>query len=116
MRPIHVDDVAAAIIGAIDHGAPGSSYDLSGGSEILFHDLLVAIGEAIGGRPRLLRVPPAAVFAGSVLATRLWAGFPVSPDMIRGLTNPVVLDGHAAECALGFRSRPIEEGLRDVVA
>jgi len=116
MRPIHVDDVAAAIIGAIEHGAPGSSYDLSGGSEILFHDLLVLICEAIGRRPRLLRLPPAPVFVGSVLAARLWTAFPVSPDMILGLTNPVVLDGRAAECALGFRARPIEEGLRDVLA
>jgi nucleoside-diphosphate-sugar epimerase len=116
MRPIHVDDVAAAIVGAIGHGTPGSCYDLSGGSEILFHDLLVAIGEAIGQQPRLVHVPPAPVLALSVLASRLWAGFPLSPDMIRGLTNPVVLDGRSAECALGFRSRTIEEGLRDVVA
>jgi NADH dehydrogenase len=116
MRPIHVDDVAAAIIGAIEHGIPGSSYDLSGGSEILFRDLLVAIGQAIGRRPRLLNVPPAPVFAGSVLATRLWERFPISPDMIRGLTNPVILDGRASERALGFRARPIEDGLRDLMA
>lgn len=115
MRPIHVEDVAAAIIGAVEHGETGVSYDLSGGSEILFRDLLVAIGEAIGRPPRLLRVPRAPVFAASVLATRVWAGFPVSPDMIRGLTNPVVLDGSAAEQALGFRARPIEEGLREAL-
>ena len=116
MRPIHVDDVAAAIIGAVEHGETGASYDLSGGSEILFRDLLVAIGEVIGRRPRLLRVPRVPVFAASVLATRVWAGFPVSPDMIRGLTNPVVLDGSVAEQALGFRARPIEEGLREALA
>ncbi len=116
MRPIHVDDVAAAIIGAIERGAPGSSYDLSGGSEILFRDLLVTIGEAVGRRPRLLRVPRTPILAASVLAARLWAGFPVSPDMIRGLTNPVVLDGSVAECALDFRARRFEEGLRDVLA
>jgi NADH dehydrogenase len=115
MRPIHVDDVAAAIIGAIERGAAGASYNLSGGSEILFRDLLVAIGEAIGRRPPLLRVPRAPVFAASVLATRLWAGFPVSPDMILGLTNPVVLDGGPAERVLGFRARPIEEGLRQAL-
>ena len=116
MRPIHVADVAAAIMGAVEHGETGASHDLSGGSEILFRDLLVAIGEAIGRRPRLVRVPRAPVFAASVLATRIWAGFPVSPDMIRGLTNPVVLDGGPAERALGFRARPIEEGLREALA
>jgi NADH dehydrogenase len=116
MRPIHVDDVAAAIIGAVEHGAPGSSYDLSGGSEIFFNDLLMLIGETIGQRPRLLCLPPAPVFVGSVLAARLWKRFPISPDMILGLTNPVVLDGRAAECALGFRARPIEEGLWDALA
>jgi len=115
MRPIHVDDVAAAIIGAVEHGDPGVSFDLSGGSEILFRDLLVAIGETIGRRPRLLRVPRAPVFAASVLATRVWAGFPISPDMIRGLTNPVVLDGSAAERALGFHARTLEDGLRDAL-
>ncbi len=116
MRPIHVDDVAAAIMGAVEHGAAGASYELSGGSEILFRDLLVAIGKTIGRRPPLLRLPRAPIFAASVLATRLWPGFPVSPDMIRGLTNPVVLDGSVAECALGFRARLIEEGLRDTLA
>lgn len=115
MRPIHVDDVAAAIMGAIEHGEARVSYDLSGGSEILFRDLLVAIGEAIGRPPRLLRVPRAPVFAASVLATRVWASFPVSPDMIRGLTNPVVLDGSAAERSLGFHARTLEVGLRDAL-
>ncbi len=116
MRPIHVDDVAAAIMGAVERGTAGTSYELSGGSEILFRDLLVAIGETIGRRPPLVRMPRAPVFAVSVLAARLWPGFPVSPDMIRGLTNPVVLDGGVAERALGFRARPIEEGLHDALA
>lgn len=115
MRPIHVDDVAAAIIGAIEHAVAGASYDLSGGSEILFRDLLGAIGEAIGRRPRFLPVPRGPTFVASVAATRLWKGFPVSPDMIRGLTNPVVLDGGPAERVLGFRARPIEEGLRQAL-
>jgi len=115
MRPIHVDDVAAAIIGAIEHGAAGASYGLSGGNEILFRDLLVAIGEAIGRRVRFVPVPRGPAFVASVVATRLWKGFPVSPDMIRGLTNPVVLDPGAAERVLGFRARPLEEGLRDAL-
>ncbi len=116
MRPIHVDDVAAAVMGAVARGTVGTSYDLSGGSEILFRDLLVAIGTTIGRRPPLLRLPRAPVLTVAVLATRLWPAFPVSPDMIRGLTNPVVLDGGAAERALGFRTRPIEQGLRDALA
>jgi len=115
MRPIHVDDVAAAIIGAIEHGITSVSYDLSGGSEILFRDLLKAIGEAIGRRPRFIPVPVGPALAASIVATRLWREFPVSPDMIRGLTNPVVLDGRQAERALRFRARPIEEGLRQAL-
>jgi nucleoside-diphosphate-sugar epimerase len=116
MRPIHVDDVAAAILGAVERAGAGTSYDLSGGSEILFRDLLVAIGEAVGRRPRFIPVPLGPTFAASVVAARLWRGFPVSPDMIRGLTNPVVLDGGPAERALGFRARPIEDGLRQALA
>lgn len=115
MRPIHVNDVAAAILGAVRHGAAGASYDLSGRSEILFRDLLVAIGEATGRRLRFVPVPVGPSLVASVVATRLWKGFPATPDMIRGLTNPVVLDGGVAECALGFRARPIEEGLRDAL-
>ncbi len=115
LRPIHVDDVATAILGAIQHGAAGTTYDLSGGSEILFRDFLVAIGDTIGRRPRFVQVPPGPTFVVSVVATHLWRGFPVSPDMILGLTNPVVLDGGPAERVLGFRARPIEEGLRQVL-
>jgi len=113
MRPIHVDDVAAAILGAVQQGAAGASYDLSGGSEILFRDLLVVIGEAIGRRLWFVPVPRGPTLVASIAATRLWKGFPISPDMIRGLTNPVVLDGGVAESALGFRARTIEEGFRD---
>jgi nucleoside-diphosphate-sugar epimerase len=116
MCPIHVDDVAAAILGAVQHGTAGVSYDLSGGSEILFRDLVVAIGKAIGRRLRFVPLPLGPTLFASIVATRLWKGFPVSPDMIRGLTNPVVFDGSAAESALGFRARAIEEGLRDALA
>jgi NADH dehydrogenase len=116
MRPIHIDDVVTAIIGAIEHGTPGASYNLSGGSEILFRDLLVAIGEMSGRRPRFVPVPKGIAFVACVVATRLWKGFPVTPDMILGLTNPVVLDGAGAERAFGFRARPIEEGIRDALA
>jgi NADH dehydrogenase len=115
MRPIHVDDVAAAIMGAIERGAPGAYYDLSGGSEILFRDFLRAIGAAIGNRPRFVPVPPGPTLVASKIVTRLWKGFPVSPDMIRGLTSPVVLDGGLAERVLGFRARPFEEGLRNAL-
>ncbi len=116
MRPIHVDDVAAAILGAVRRGKAGVSYELSGGSEILFRDLLVAIGKVIGRRLRFVPLPPGPTLVACVVATRLWKGFPVSPDMIRGLTNPVVIDGGIAECALGFRARAIEDGLRDALA
>jgi NADH dehydrogenase len=115
MRPIHVDDVAAAILGGVQHGAAGACYDLSGGSEILFRDLLIAIGEAIGRHLRFVPVPRSPALAVSVVATRLWRGFPISPDMIRGLTNPVVRDGGVAERSLGFRARSLQEGLRDAL-
>jgi NADH dehydrogenase len=115
MRPIYVDDVAAAILGAVQHGVAGASYDLSGGTEVLFRDFLVAIGKVLGHRLRFIHVPPAPILVASTVATRLWKGFPVSPDMILGLTNPLVLDGGAAERALGFRARPLEEGLKEAL-
>jgi NADH dehydrogenase len=114
MRPIHVDDVAAAIMGAVECGVPGTTYDISGETEILFRDLLLAIGIALGRRPHFVSLPRTPVFAASLLATRLWSGFPVTPDMIQGLMNPVVRDGRPAEQALAFRARPLDEGLREL--
>lgn len=115
MRPIHVEDVAAAIFGAVELGIAGTVYDICGGSEILFRDLLVAIGREVGRQPSFVRIPRGPISAASKLATRIFADFPVTPDMIRGLTSPVVLEGGPAERALGFRARSLEEGLRSAL-
>src|SRR3954468_12452091 len=58
---VHVDDVAAGHVAALERGRIGERYIL-GGENVTLLTLLTDIAEIVGGRPPLARVPRAAVY------------------------------------------------------
>jgi uncharacterized protein YbjT (DUF2867 family) len=86
---VHAGDVAAAVAGALSNPASvGRAYNLAGPPRTL--PLLLGELRRLSGRgPLVMPVP-----------VPLWVGY----------------DTAAAERDLGFRSRPLEEGLREVLA
>jgi nucleoside-diphosphate-sugar epimerase len=111
---VHVDDLAAGIIAALDRGEVGRSYILSGPTTTLAKaiDLAATIG---GRKPPGLRLPtgllrviaPASALIGQANLREVLSAS-------AGVTYWA--SAARAEGELNFRARPIEDGLRDTFA
>lgn len=116
-RPIHVDDVAAAIFACLETpGTVGRRYDLGGADPVRFAEFLDGIGTLVGRRPRLLRLPVPACLVAARLLARVMANPPLTVDNIVGVTQMQPCDIEAARREFGFRPLTFAEGLARVRA
>jgi dihydroflavonol-4-reductase len=111
---VHVDDLAAGIVAALDRGVVGRSYILSGPRTTL--DGAVDLAARIGGhKPPRLSVPTGLLRLMAPFGR--FIGQPNAKELIsasRGVTYWAT--AARAEDELGFRPRSIEDGLRDTFA
>jgi len=108
---VHVDDLAAALIAALERGTPGESYVLSG-PQIRLGDAIETAARLGGRRPPAIRVPTGLLKVLAPLG-RL-AGQPNVREMIdagAGVTYWATSEKAAME--LEFSPRSLEDGLRD---
>jgi dihydroflavonol-4-reductase/farnesol dehydrogenase len=108
---IHVDDLAAGIVAALDRGRPGESYVLSGPHATLGE--AIAIASRLGGHaaPRL-RLPDGLVRAMAPFGRLI--GQPNPAEIVSASAGVTYLASSGkAEAELGFTTRGIESGLRD---
>jgi dihydroflavonol-4-reductase len=106
---VHVDDLAAGIVDALDRGTVGESYVLAGPN--LTFDDAVGIAARVGGRK-----VPFAMPAGLVKLMAPLGSLIGQPNLREVLSSSVDVTYWAsstkAERELGFQARPIEDGLR----
>jgi nucleoside-diphosphate-sugar epimerase len=108
-QPIHVDDLAEAIVGVLDSTATeGRSYDLGGAEALPFVELVREAGLAVGRAPLLVHVPTGLALA----ATRLPGAGRVTAEQIKRLEEDKAVDISAAVWDFGFRARTFREGVR----
>jgi UDP-glucose 4-epimerase len=107
---VHHDDVATAMrAGALGSGSPGA-YNLAGPGQITVATLARELGW------RSVRVPGAAVAAGSQLVARM-PFLPAQLQWISALREPVIMDTSKAKEELGWRPRHnAVETLRETIA
>lgn len=116
----HVDDTARGHMLAMEHGTPGESYIIAGPAHTLTEGL--AIAEKITGiaAPRLHPSPRTMKALAAVMGL-VGKAVPL-PDMynsetIRVSAGVTYLGSNArATRELGFRARPLDEGLRETLA
>jgi nucleoside-diphosphate-sugar epimerase len=111
--PMHVDDAVAALVGAV--AAPlanGRTYTL-GGECLTTREFAEACARAFSTKSRLRRVPVAAVVALGVLGRVL--PLPIYPDQLGRLRAEKPPASPEAERDLGFRARPLAEGLASLL-
>jgi dihydroflavonol-4-reductase len=108
---VHVDDVAAGIVGALDKGAVGQAYVLSGPRTTL--DEAIAVAATLNGRrPPRLRIPNGLLRAMAPLGRII--GRPSLAEVIAASAGVTYWASSAkAERELGFRARDLESGFRD---
>jgi nucleoside-diphosphate-sugar epimerase len=120
VAPVHVDDVAAGIVLALDKGRIGESYVLAGPP--MRHGEALATAARVGGhRLTRVRVPSRLLRAGAPYASRLPArlaarfGLPPNMNEVVSASDGVTYWASSAKAQgeLGFASRPLEQGFRD---
>ena len=115
---VHVDDVAAGHLAALEHGRIGERYIL-GGQNASLAGLLGDIARLVGRKPPRLRLPRRLLFpfahAAEALARRSGREPLLTVDGLRLARHRMFFTAAKAERELGYRARPYGEALRDAV-
>jgi dihydroflavonol-4-reductase len=115
---VHVDDVAAGHLAALERGRIGERYIL-GGHNVQFADMLAEIATQVGRRPPRVRVPRSAIVPLAVTAeaiARFTGREPfVTLDGLRMSKYRMFFTTHKAERELGIKARPFTDALADAI-
>jgi dihydroflavonol-4-reductase len=115
---VHVDDVAAGHLAALNQGRIGERYIL-GGENMTLAELLGRIAQLTGRPLPRLRLPLALIYPfafGAEAIARVTKREPfVTLDGLRMAKHPMYFTSTKAERDLGYTARPAETGLRDAI-
>jgi dihydroflavonol-4-reductase len=115
---VHVDDVAAGHIAALDRGRIGERYIL-GGDNVFLADMLADIAQIVGRRPPRLKLPRTLLYPlayGAEALARIRGAEPfITMDGLRMARHHMFFDDSKARRELGHASRPYREGLADAI-
>ncbi len=115
---VHVDDVAAGHLAAMDKGRIGERYIL-GGQDAPLGVILGEIAQLVGRKPPRLVIPRAPLFPLAYVAEALAQITKKEPfatvDALRMAKYRMYFSSRKAERELGFSARPYREALADAV-
>ncbi len=115
----HVDDVAQGHLLAFERGRIGRRYIL-GGENMTLKEFLAAVAATVGRRPPRIRLPHGLVMPVAVVS-EWWCriagrGEPLATvDGVRLARKKMFFSCKRACRELGYKSRPVEEAVRDAV-
>jgi dihydroflavonol-4-reductase len=116
---VHVDDVAAGQLLAVERGRIGERYIL-GGENMTLAEILGEVAKAAGRRPPVLKIPYAVVLpiaAGAELMARVTGREPFTTlDGVRMSRKKMFFSSARAIGELGYAPRPAREAIADAVA
>lgn len=118
LNVVHVDDVAAGHLLALERGRAGERYIL-GGENLSLEDILTKVARLVGRKPPRIRLPHAVVMPIAYVAegyARV-TGRPtrVTLESVRMSRKRMFFSSAKAERELGYHSRPAHEALADAV-
>jgi nucleoside-diphosphate-sugar epimerase len=112
-QPVHVADLAGAVLTAVERpAAAGRRYDVAGPEPLTFADVLREAAAAVGGRARLLPLPLAPVIALTRGYERLSPRPRIRVEQWQRLTEDKAFPIEAAARDLDYAPRPFAEGIR----
>jgi dihydroflavonol-4-reductase len=116
---VHVDDVAAGHLAAMDMGRIGERYIL-GGQNVSLRDMLAAIARLSGRKPPTVNLPRAPLFPLAYAAeavARLTGKEPfVTVDALKMASHHMFFASAKAGRELGYSARPYGDALADALA
>jgi dihydroflavonol-4-reductase len=105
---VHVDDVAAGIVAAVERGRPGERYIL-GGENLTIRRLAELVLELIGRRARVVEIPNRLARFATRLAVALRLPLPYNPHVVPYATRYWFVDSAKAQRELGVAFRGARE-------
>lgn len=119
LNVVHVDDVAAGHLLALEKGTIGERYVL-GGENLLLAEILAVIAKAAGRRPPAIKLPRLPLYPLAVVAEawgRLSGAEPfLTLDGLKMAKWRMWFSSAKAERDLGYRHRPAEQAIVDAIA
>ena len=116
---VHVDDVAAGHLLALEKGRIGERYIL-GGQDVSLGAMLAEIARITGRKPPSVVIPRAPLFP-LAYANEAWCRLTgktdpfLTVDSLKMAAHNMYFSSAKAEVELGYRARPYAEALRDAV-
>lgn len=113
MRPIHVDDVAWAVLACLQEPRTiGRTYDLGGADVVEFNDFVGEILKALGRQAFRFHLPIPVALAAAKTLSLVMKNPPLTPDNVTGIQRVRRVDIGDAERDFGFHPRSFAQGLR----
>jgi nucleoside-diphosphate-sugar epimerase len=105
-QPIHADDVAQAMVAALNApGAAGTLFDLPGGETLTYREMVRRIFQSLGRRPVLLYLP-LGLARTAIYVWRTVTGAKYSAASLERMNMDLTLDPAPVRDALGIACRP----------
>jgi nucleoside-diphosphate-sugar epimerase len=113
-QPVHVEDVAAAIVVAAESSAAsGRIYDVAGPVPLSLRQVCEEAANAVGRAPKFVSVPLWPLEMGIRLVECARFRVPVKSEQLRRLAEDKAFDISAAQRDLAFSPRAFHDGIRD---
>jgi dihydroflavonol-4-reductase len=112
---VHVEDVAAGIIAALERGRAGERYIL-GGENVTIRQLAELTLELLGRRARIVTIPNGLVRVVSRVGIRLHLPLPYNPHVVPYATRYWFVDSSKAERELGATFRSARATIQSTLA
>jgi nucleoside-diphosphate-sugar epimerase len=111
-QPVHVADVADAVLSAAERPASaGITYDIAGPEPLSLAELLRVAAQAVGSRTRFVRVPLSPLVAAARGYALLTARPRIRAEQLQRLTEDKAFSIDDATRDLGYAPRPFAEGI-----
>jgi nucleoside-diphosphate-sugar epimerase len=105
-QPVHADDIACSCISVMNcPAAYFHAYNLSGGQTLTFREMVEAIFQALGKKPRIINIPKELVFALMKCATFIPAYRHINREMIERINQDISFDSSEARRDFGYAPR-----------
>jgi dihydroflavonol-4-reductase len=118
LNVVHVDDVAAGHLQALQLGRAGECYIL-GGEDMTLRAILIEIAGLVGRSPPHVRLPAQALlpvaFVAESLARMTGGTTRITVEGVRLARKRMFFSSEKAARELGYRARPAREALADAV-
>lgn len=111
-QPVHVDDLAAAIVASMTTPAAiGKAYDIAGPEPLTFREIINQASQAVGRSPRRVPVPLGPAIAALRVYERVSRRPRLKAEQLERLAEDKAFDIAAAREDLGYDPRPFAEGI-----